>query len=102
MAVPTVQSKGWILALFIRDDNERFLLGSGAYEFKEQQQQQHENEAYNYSYDLATRISEAQNYEEFKAAYDEIKAYEEAFRTQIGGDSYYIFLEESNYILNEI
>ena len=64
--------------------------------------QQHENEAYNYSYDLATRISEAQNYEEFKAAYDEIKAYEEAFRTQIGGDSYYIFLEESNYILNEI
>lgn len=38
MAVPTVQSQGWILALFIRDDGERFLLGSGAYEFKDDQQ----------------------------------------------------------------
>lgn len=37
MAVPSVQSKAWILALFIRDDNQRFLLGSGAYEFKEDQ-----------------------------------------------------------------
>lgn len=38
MAVPTVTTQGWILALFIRDDNTRFLLGSGAYEFKEDQQ----------------------------------------------------------------
>ena len=49
MAVPTVQSKGWILALFIRDDNERFLLGSGAYEFKEEQQHFAAN---NYSNDV--------------------------------------------------
>lgn len=38
MAVPTVQTEGWILALFIRDDEERLLLGSGAYEFKNSQQ----------------------------------------------------------------
>lgn len=49
MAVPTVQSKGWILALFIRDDNERFLLGSGAYEFKDEQQHFAAN---NYSNDV--------------------------------------------------
>lgn len=49
MAVPTVQSKGWILALFIRDDNERFLLGSGAYEFKDSQQHFSAN---NYSNDV--------------------------------------------------
>lgn len=49
MAVPTVQSKGWILALFIRDDNERFLLGSGAYEFAEKQQHFAAN---NYSNDV--------------------------------------------------
>lgn len=49
MAVPTVQSKGWILALFIRDDNERFLLGSGVYEFKDEQQHFAAN---NYSNDV--------------------------------------------------
>lgn len=49
MAVPTVQSKGWILALFIRDDNQRFLLGSGAYEFKDEQQHFAAN---NYSNDV--------------------------------------------------
>lgn len=49
MAVPTVQSKAWILALFIRDDGERFLLGSGAYEFKEGQQHFSAN---NYSNDV--------------------------------------------------
>lgn len=38
MAVPTVTTQGWILAMFIRDDSTRFLLGSGAYEFKEDQQ----------------------------------------------------------------
>lgn len=29
-----ITAQNWILALFIRDDGERFLLGSGAYEFK--------------------------------------------------------------------
>lgn len=29
-----ITAQNWILALFIRDDGERFLLGTGAYEFK--------------------------------------------------------------------
>lgn len=37
MAV-NVNSKCWILALFIRDDGERFVLGDGAYDFKDSQQ----------------------------------------------------------------
>lgn len=36
--ITSVTPACWILALFVRDDNERFLLGSGAYEFKESQQ----------------------------------------------------------------
>lgn len=36
--ITSVTPACWILALFVRDDNERFLLGSGAYEFKEKQQ----------------------------------------------------------------
>jgi len=37
MNLDEIQPKCFILALFIRDDGERFLLGSGAYEFKEKQ-----------------------------------------------------------------
>lgn len=37
MAV-NVASKCWILALFIRDDGERLVLGDGAYDFKDKQQ----------------------------------------------------------------
>lgn len=37
MAVKDVESKCWILALFVRDDGERFLLGDGKYEFTEEQ-----------------------------------------------------------------
>ena len=33
-----IGTKCFIMALFIRDDSERFLLGSGAYEFKDSQQ----------------------------------------------------------------
>lgn len=64
-------------------------------------EQNHLNEAYNISYDLATRVKEATSYEEFRAAADELEAHREAFRTQIGGESYLIFLEECNIILNE-
>jgi hypothetical protein len=53
------------------------------------------------SVELATKVIEAKSYEEFQAARQEIEAYEEAFRTQIGGESYLIFLEECNAILNE-
>ncbi len=49
----------------------------------------------------ATDVIEAQNYEEFTAARQRLEQYEEAFRTQVGGDAYVIFLEECNYILNE-
>lgn len=38
MAVRGVESKCWILAMFIRDDKERLLLGDGPYEFAEKQQ----------------------------------------------------------------
>lgn len=37
MSVVSVQPKSFILALFIRDDNERFLLGDNGYDFKESQ-----------------------------------------------------------------
>ena len=64
-------------------------------------EQNHLTEAYNISYDLATRVKDAKSYEEFRAAADELEAHREAFRTQIGGESYLIFLEECNIILNE-
>lgn len=37
MNLDEIQTQCFILALFIRDDGERFLLGSGAYEFQEKQ-----------------------------------------------------------------
>lgn len=37
MNLDQITPQGFILALFIRDDGERFLLGSGAYEFNEKQ-----------------------------------------------------------------
>lgn len=64
-------------------------------------EQNHLNEAYNISFDLATAVKDAKSYEEFRAAADELEAHREAFRTQIGGESYLIFLEECNIILNE-
>ena len=65
-------------------------------------EQNHENEAYNLSYDLAMKVCEAQSLEEFSAARAELEAYSKAFRTQIGGESYTIFLEECGAILGEI
>ena len=61
-----------------------------------------DNIAYDMSYELATKAVEAQNYEEFKRARVELERYEEAFRTQIGGEAYLIFLEECNYIFEEL
>lgn len=37
MSIVSVQPKDFILALFIRDDGERFLLGDGGYDFKDSQ-----------------------------------------------------------------
>lgn len=37
MNLDQITPQGFILALFIRDDDDRFLLGSGAYEFKDKQ-----------------------------------------------------------------
>lgn len=65
-------------------------------------EQDHENIAYDKSYELAERVIRATTYEEYQAAAEELRAYEEAFRTQIGGTSYLIFLEESNAVLGEI
>lgn len=60
-----------------------------------------ENQAYEISA-LAYKVVEAKSYEEFKAAREELEKYEEAFRTQIGGDAYLIYLEECNYIFEEL
>lgn len=49
----------------------------------------------------AVDVIEAQSYEEFVVARQRLEQYEAAFRTQVGGDAYVIFLEECNYILNE-
>ena len=38
MSISSVNPQSWIISLFIRDDGERFLLGSGAYEFLDKQQ----------------------------------------------------------------
>lgn len=38
MAIKGVSSRCWIIALFIRDDRKRLVLGDGAYEFLEKQQ----------------------------------------------------------------
>lgn len=61
-----------------------------------------ENIAYDMSYELATKAIEAQNYEEFKRARVELEGYEEAFRDQIGGEAYLLYLEECNAILGEL
>ena len=60
------------------------------------------NEAYNISGELAYKVIDAQNYEEFTKARAEIERYEEAFSTQVGGEAYLIFLEECNYIFEEL
>ena len=38
MSVAGIEARCWIMALFIRDDGQRFLLGDGAYDFKNSQQ----------------------------------------------------------------
>lgn len=47
MSIANITAKCWILALFIRDDGERFLLGDGAYDFKDSQQHFSANEMVN-------------------------------------------------------
>ncbi len=54
------------------------------------------------SVELATKVIEAKSYEEFQAARQEIEAYEEAFRTQIGGEDYEYFVQTCNEILGQI
>lgn len=54
------------------------------------------------SVELATKVVEAKSYEEFQAARQEIEAYEEAFRTQIGGEDYEYFVQTCNEILGQI
>ena len=54
------------------------------------------------SVELATKVIEAETYEEFQAARQELEAWEEAFRTQIGGEDYDYFVETCNEILGQI
>lgn len=58
------------------------------------------NAAYDLSYELSAAVLDATSYEEFKAARAAMESHEEAFRTQIGGEEYLIFLEECNAMLN--
>ena len=60
------------------------------------------NEADVMSDSLARAVVEAQNYEQFKKARENIEAYEEAFRTQIGGEAYLVYLEACNYYLEQL
>ena len=60
------------------------------------------NLAYEKSRELATSVIEAKSYEEFCEARTALEAYEEAFRTQIGGEEYEIFVTTSNEILGNI
>jgi uncharacterized protein YcfL len=59
------------------------------------------NAAYDLSLELATAVIEAESYEAFKSAREALENHEEAFREQIGGEEYLIFLEEANAVLNE-
>lgn len=58
--------------------------------------------AYDLSGELAEAVINAQSYEEFQAARANILKHDAAFEEQIGGPNYTIFLEECNYILDEI
>ena len=58
--------------------------------------------AYDKSVELATAVAEAKSYEEFVAARAELERYEEAMRTQIGGEDYEIFLQSANEVLSNI
>lgn len=59
------------------------------------------NAAYDLSLELATAVVEAESYEAFKIAREALESHEVAFREQIGGEEYLIFLEETNAVLNE-
>lgn len=52
MSIQGIAAKCWILALFIRDDGERFVLGDGAYDFKDTQQHFIANEIVNDTVDV--------------------------------------------------
>ena len=58
--------------------------------------------AYDKSVELATAVAEAKSYEEFVAARAELEMYEEAMRTQIGGEDYEIFLQSANEVLSNV
>lgn len=58
--------------------------------------------AYDKSVELATAVVEAKSYEEFVEARAELERYEEAMRTQIGGEDYEIFLQSANEVLSNI
>ena len=58
--------------------------------------------AYDKSVELATAVAEAKSYEEFVAARAELERYEEAMRTQIGGEDYDYFVQTCNDILGQI
>lgn len=51
------------------------------------------HQAVEHAKELGTKIYNAQSYEEFKSASDEAKEYAEAFRTQLGGESYLAYLK---------
>lgn len=59
------------------------------------------NEAYTKS-ELAYDVITADSYDAFIKARAEVEKYEEAFRTQVGGEAYLIYLEECNYIFDEL
>ena len=51
---------------------------------------------------LTTVVAEAKSYEEFAGARAELEAYEEAMRTQVGGEEYEAFLMSDNEVLKNL
>ena len=64
-------------------------------------EQQAFGEAYDKSMEWATAVVEAKDYASCCEARATLEAYERAFREQIGGEEYLIFVEECNTILNQ-
>lgn len=95
MAVQNVTTKCWIVALFIRDDGQRIVLGDGAFEFNESQQHFIANELVNDVVEIQgndgvllagqVRRAATQNFDGYIAGFTNDPAATETYRHQFLG-----------------
>lgn len=95
MAVQNVTTKCWIVALFIRDDGQRIVLGDGAFEFAESQQHFIANELVNDVVEIQgndgvllagqVRRAATQNFDGYIAGFTNKPAATETYRRQFLG-----------------